>query len=172
MADHSTDPTPDAAVDPAPDAEAQGAGIAALKRDRDDLYDRLLRKSAEFDNYRKRVDRERREQANETVVSLLLEVLVVVDDFERALGVDAHKDPSAYRKGVEMIHTKLQDLLRKQGVKPIDSIGRDFDPALHQAVLYDEGGAHRDGEIIAELQRGYHIGERLLRAAMVKVAKA
>lgn len=177
MAEHPTDtpldpPTAATADSGTAAGAADTTDLAALQRERDDFYDRLLRKTAEFDNYRKRVERERREQASETVVNVLLDVLGVVDDFERALAVDAHKDPGAYQKGVEMIHTKLHDLLRKQGVKPIDSVGRDFDPSMHQAVLYEEAGAHRDGEVIAELQRGYQIGERLLRAAMVKVAKA
>ena len=169
MTDPSTDSVPEAS---SPADPLTGIDLAELKRDRDELYDRLLRTTAEFDNYRKRVDRERREQANETVVNVLLELLLVVDDFERALSVDVQKDPAAYRKGVEMIHAKLQDLLRKQGVTPFESVGSDFDPNRHQAVLYEESEAHRDGEVITELQRGYQIGERLLRAAMVKVAKA
>ena len=175
MADASNepplDPRVDPAANPAPDG-APGVDVAELKRDRDDLHDRLLRTTAEFDNYRKRIDRERREQASETVVNVLLELLLVVDDFERALAVEAQQDPAAYRKGVEMIHTKIQDLLRKQGVAPFESVGHDFDPNRHQAVISEESPARRDGEVIAELQRGYQIGERLLRPAMVKVAKA
>jgi molecular chaperone GrpE len=181
MVDQPTDPQLDTPADPPSSAQAAAADhanavpaadVADLKRERDDLYDRLLRTTAEFDNYRKRIDRERREHANETVIQILLDLLLIVDDFDRALAVDAQKDPSAYRKGVEMIHAKLHDLLRKQNVRPIESVGMDFDPTLHQAVVYEESAAHRDGEVIAELQRGYQIGERLLRAAMVKVAKA
>ena len=87
-----------------------------------------LRKTAEFDNYRKRIERERREQADQAVVDLLQELLLVVDDFDRALTVDAGEGGAAYRKGVELIHAKLHDLLRKQGVQPIDALGADFDP--------------------------------------------
>src|SRR5438876_10895720 len=86
---------------------------ADLKRERDDYHDRWLRKTAEFENYRRRVERERREQADQTVTDLLLELLLVVDDFERALTVDAGKGGEAYRKGVELIHVKLNDLLGK-----------------------------------------------------------
>ena len=152
---------PDAAVD-----------VVALKQERDDYYDRLLRKTAEFDNYRRRVERERREQADQSVVDLLLELLLVVDDFDRALGVDADERASAYRKGVELIHGKLHDLLRKRGVKPIEALGADFDPNVHQAVVHEAGTGYRENEVIAELRKGYMLNDRLLRPSMVKVAKA
>jgi molecular chaperone GrpE len=161
------------ADEPLTDAEeAPASPLADLQRERDDYYDRLLRKSAEFDNYRKRVERERREQGDQAVNNLLEELLLVVDDFDRALTVDASEGGAAYRKGVELIHAKLNDLLRKNGVRPFESVGADFDPNLHQAVVHEESGEHRDGEVIAELRKGYMIGDRLLRPAMVKVAKA
>ena len=145
---------------------------AAIQRERDDLYDRLLRKTAEFDNYRKRIERERREQADQAVVDLLQELLMVVDDFDLALRVEAGESAKSYRKGVELIHAKLQDLLRKQGVRGIEALGADFDPNVHQAVAHEVSPEHREGEVIGELRRGYMIGDRLLRPAMVKVAKA
>ena len=153
---------------PAP-AEQQ---LADLQRERDDYQDRWMRKAAEFDNYRRRIERERREQADQTVTDLLLDLLLVVDDFDLALTTDAGESGAAYRKGVELIHSKLQDLLRRQGVTPIQAIGTDFDPNLHQAVTQEPSPGHRDGEVLAELQRGYLINGRLLRPAMVKVAKA
>jgi molecular chaperone GrpE len=146
--------------------------VADLQRERDEYYDRWLRKTAEFENFRKRVERERREQADRTVLDLLLELLLVADDFDRALTADAGDDVAAYRKGVELIHSKLHDLLRKHGVRPIEVLGADFDPNLHQAVLHQPSADHREGEIIAELRRGYKLGDRLLRPAMVKVAKS
>lgn len=155
----------EAALDP-----VDGATHAKLKSERDDLYDRLLRKTAEFENYRKRIERERREQADQAVVDLLLEMLAVVDDFDLALGVETAD--SSYKKGIGLIHAKFTDMLRRQGVKPIDAVGKDFDPNFHQAVAQEESGAHRDGEVTAELRRGYLKGDRLLRPAMVKVAKA
>jgi molecular chaperone GrpE len=157
-----------------PDVPAATASteLADLERERDDYKDRWLRKGAEFDNYRKRIERERREQADQAVVDLLQELLLVVDDFDRALTVDAGDDSGSYRKGVEMIHGKLHDLLRKQGVKPIDALGADFDPHLHQAVVHEESPEHREGEVIGELRKGYTMNDRLLRPAMVKVAKA
>ena len=146
--------------------------LADLQRERDDYYDRLLRKSAEFDNYRRRIERERREQADQAVVDLLQDLLAVVDDFDRALTVDSGESGAAYRKGVELIHGKLHDLLRRYGVKPIEALGADFDPNVHQAVMHEESPEHREGEVIGELRKGYTINDRLLRPAMVKVAKA
>jgi molecular chaperone GrpE len=143
-----------------------------LQRERDDYYDRLLRKTAEFDNYRKRIERERREQSDQAVSDLLLELLLVVDDFDRALTMDAGEGGEAYRKGVELIHGKLNDILRKYGVRPINALGTDFDPNVHQAVLHEVSPDHREGEVIGELRKGYTINDRLLRPAMVKVAKA
>ena len=167
------DPQPDAAEPrESSDAGVSGVDIAELKRERDDMYDRLLRKSAEFDNYRKRVEKERREQADQAVVDLLLEFLSVIDDFDRALTVESGAEDSAYRKGVELIHAKMNDLLRKFKVRPFDALGTDFDPNLHQAVMHEASPEHREGEVIGELQRGYMMGDRLLRPAMVKVAKA
>ena len=163
-----------AATDPseAPGTTIPGQDPTALKAERDDLYDRLLRKTAEFDNYRKRIERERREQADQAVVNLLQELLQVVDDFDLALEVEAGEEAAAYRKGVELIHAKLHDLLRKQGVRPIEALGRDFDPNVHQAVLHESSPEHREGEVVGELRRGYMLGDRLLRPSMVKVAKA
>jgi molecular chaperone GrpE len=162
------------ATDPseAPEAPETAPEISALQRERDDYYDRFLRKTAEFENYRRRVERERREQADQAIVNMLLELLLVVDDFDRALTVDAGQGAESYRKGVEIIHSKLTDMLRKHGVRPIETLGTDFDPNVHQAVLYEESPEHREGEVIGELRRGYTIGDRLLRPAMVKVAKA
>jgi molecular chaperone GrpE len=156
---------PDTPEPPAPD-------LAALRQERDDYHDRLLRKTAEFENYRKRIDRERREQGEQALGDLLLELLHVVDDFERALTVDVDENPASYRRGVELIHTKLHDLLRKRGVRPLVTVGEDFDPTIHEAVVYESSPDRREGEVIGELRRGYMLGDRLLRAALVKVAKA
>jgi molecular chaperone GrpE len=166
MADESVNDGPDAAV-----AAPESSELADLQRERDDYKDRWLRKGAEFDNYRKRVERERREQADQAVVDLLQELLLVVDDFDRALTVGGDEG-GAYRKGVELIHGKLHDLLRKQGVTAMDVLGADFDPNVHMAVMHEQSPEHREGEVIGELQKGYMLGDRLLRPAMVKVAKA
>ncbi len=151
---------------------SSGDPIAELRRERDELRDRWMRKTAEFDNYRKRVERERREHADQAVVDLLQSLLTVVDDFDRALLVEAGPGADAYRKGVELINTKLHDVLKKHGVYPIEVLGTDFDPNIHEAVVHESSPGHRDGEVIGELRKGYMLGDKLLRPAMVKVAKA
>ena len=174
MADEPLTDEPVTDATDATDAPAESAPpeITALERERDDYKDRWVRKTAEFDNYRRRIERERREQADQAVVDLLQELLLVVDDFDRALEVDSGEDIAAYRKGIELIQGKLHDLLRKQGLKPIDALGTDFDPNIHQAVMHEVSPEHREGEVIGELRKGYVLNDRLLRPAMVKVAKA
>lgn len=156
----------------AADADASSDPMNELRRERDELHDRLLRKGAEFDNYRKRIERERREHSDQAVVDLLLSLLTVVDDFDRALMIEGGADAEGYRKGVELIYAKLHDVLKKHGVRPIETLGTDFDPNLHEAVMHEASPDHRDGEVIGELRKGYMLGEKLLRPAMVKVAKA
>jgi molecular chaperone GrpE len=146
--------------------------VAELKQQRDDYYDRLLRKSAEFDNYRKRIDRERQQLSEAAAADLLQELLPLVDDLERALKADEGGEATAaIRKGVELIHKQLLETLRKRGVQPIEALGADFDPHFHMAVAHEPSGGRREGEIIEEFRRGYLLGDRLLRPAMVKVAK-
>lgn len=153
-------------------AAALDPTLDALQRERDELRDRLLRTAAEFENFRKRTERERREFAEWAAADLLGDVLAVLDDFERALAVPSPPEAKAYRDGVELIHKQLLDLIKKRGVTTIATEGQDFDPAVHQAVAHDEAPGVRDGAILDELRRGYRLGERLLRPAMVRVAKA
>ena len=140
-----------------------------LKRQRDDYYDRLLRKTAEFDNYRKRTDRERLQLSEAAAADLLQELLPLVDDMERALRSEG--SDTAIRKGVELIHKQMLEILRKRGVRPIEALGADFDPHYHMAVAHEAADDRREGEVIEEFRRGYMLGDRLLRPAMVKVAK-
>jgi molecular chaperone GrpE len=148
------------------------ASISELKRERDEYYDRLLRITAEFDNYRKRIERERRETIERAAAGLIEELLPIVDDFERALRADAGAETASYRDGVALIVRQIRDLLARRGVTAIEALGADFDPHLHQAVAYEPSPGHREGEVIEELRRGYTLGDRLLRPAMVKVARA
>jgi molecular chaperone GrpE len=157
---------------PADAQSEQPPDPAELQRQRDDYYDRLLRKTAEFDNYRKRIDRERQQVTEAAAADLLTELLPLVDDLERALRADPGSEGvEAYRRGVELIHRQLLEVLRKRGVRPVDSVGADFDPHFHQAVAHEAVEGRRDGEVIEEFGRGYMLGDRLLRPAMVKVAK-
>jgi molecular chaperone GrpE len=148
----------------------------ALRQERDDLQDRLLRTAAEFDNYRKRTERDRREQADRAAADLIGDLLPLLDDMERALS--APVDPRAaaqvapYRDGIELIRRQFLEVLRRRGVEPIEVVGQVFDPEWHEAVAREPAGGRQDGEITAEVRRGYRIGQRLLRPAMVKVAQA
>src|SRR5262245_20360151 len=157
-------------------SESSGGPAVAdesLRRERDELYDRLLRMTAEFDNYRKRTERERRDSSEAAGVDVIRELLPALDDLERALAAPAEGGISAkYRNGVELIRRQLLEVLRRRGVEPIDVVGKDFDPEWHEAVADEPADGRRDGEITAEIRRGYRIGPRLLRPAMVKVAKA
>ena len=147
-----------------------------ILKERDDYRDRLLRSIAEFDNYRKRIERERRELAEFVSFEILHDLLPLIDDLERALAASATSGEStaqtvaSYRTGIELIHKQLAELLRKRNVTPIEAKGADFDPHVHQAVASEPSASHRDNEVIEELRRGYRLGERLLRPAMVKVA--
>lgn len=155
-----------------PEQESPDAALEALRKEKDVLQDRLLRTAAEFDNYRKRVDRDRRDQADAAMADALADLLPIVDDLERALKAPTGGDVEGFRKGVELIHQQMIELLRKRGVKPIEAVGTDFDPRYHQAVVQEASTDHREGEVMEEFARGYMLGDRLLRPAMVKVAKA
>jgi molecular chaperone GrpE len=155
-------------LDP-PDA---GTPAEAIKRERDELFDRLLRKTAEFDNFRKRVDRDRKDMIEWAAADVLGDVLAIADDFDRALAAEAPPEAQQYRAGLELIQRQLADLLKKRGVTVLDVLGADFDPHVHQAVAHEEVAGARDGEVVAVLAKGYKLGERLLRPAIVKVAKA
>jgi molecular chaperone GrpE len=157
----------------AADIDPQGRSdeLERALAERDELKDLLLRTRAEFDNYRKRTQRERLEREADAAAGVLTELLPLVDDLERALEADAGSRPEPLRVGVELIHRQLLEMLRKRGVVPIVSVGADFDPHVHQAVEHMASAGHRDGEVIDELRRGYLIGGRLLRPAMVRVAK-
>lgn len=173
-------PEPETASDSQHDNAAEGdetdntLPAEEVGKQRDEYYDLLLRKTAEFDNYRKRVERERRELLQSAGAEILEQLLPIMDDLERALDAIANSettDDDAYLKGFEIIRQQLLDLLSKHRVTPMDVLGADFDPHFHQAVAHEPSATHRDGEVTEELRRGYMLGDRLLRPAMVKVAK-
>ena len=158
---------------PDPPSTETSEGPDQLQRERDEYYELLLRKTAEFDNFRKRIDRERAAIESAAASDLIADLLPLVHDLERALDVDTDAvTASSYREGVDLIHRQLLDVLEKRGVSTIDTVGEEFDPRVHQAVATEATTDHRDGEVIEELRRGYMIRGRLLRAAMVRVAKA
>jgi len=139
-----------------------------LAADKAELQDLLLRRQADFDNYRRRTDRERSDFAQYAGSEIVREVLPVVDDFERALKADpASKE---YAKGIEMIYQRLLDNLKKAGLEPIDTKEKTFDPHVHQAVEKVQTEDAEDHSILGEFQRGYNFKGKLLRPSMVKVA--
>ena len=181
MTEHT--PNPHDSTVTAPEESTQDVGGAAttpsetgsmdvLQKERDEFYDRLLRKTAEFDNFRKRVERDRKEMIEWAAADVLSDLLAISDDFDRALAADAPPEARAYKAGLELIQRQLADLLKKRGVTTIDALGTDFDPHLHQAVAYEEVEGAREGEVVSVMAKGYKLGDRLLRPAIVKVAKA
>ncbi|HUA57173.1 MAG TPA: nucleotide exchange factor GrpE [Verrucomicrobiae bacterium] len=146
-------------------ANAERDQLAAEKAE---LQNLLLRTRAEFDNARRRQERERSEFLQFAAMDLVKEILPILDDFERALKVET-KDQD-YAKGVGLIYQRLFETLKKLGLEPIETEGKQFDPEHHQAVERVETEEHEDQAILGEFQRGYNFRGRLLRPAMVKVA--
>ena len=153
----------------AADLEAE---LASAKEEAAQNYDRLLRLSAEFENYKKRSAREMDDFRKYAVESLVKDMLPVVDNLERAI-VSATEDNAAESilQGVRMTLDELLKVFDKAKVKPIEALGKPFDPAVHQAVMQEETDTHPDKTVIREFQKGYTIHGRLLRPAMVVVAK-
>ena len=146
-----------------------GADVDKLKAERDSLLDRLARAQAEFENARRRASKEQQDFRDYAAADAIKPLLPVLDSFERALQVKS--DPADFRSGVELIYKQLQDALGKVGVKAIPAKGELFDPHVHEAIEMVETTEAADHEVIEELQRGYKVKDRLLRPAMVKVAK-
>jgi molecular chaperone GrpE len=154
------------------DVSAQLTAVIAerdqLAGEKAELHDRLLRRQAEFENYRRRSERDRSDFIQFAGMEIVRELLPVIDDFERALKVESAD--REYAKGIELIYSRLFDILKKQGLEPIESEGKSFDPHLHQAVERVETDSEPDQTILAEFQRGYNFKGKLLRPSMVKVA--
>ena len=172
MDEQYTDGAETAPEETSPEGGTDGGALPDVQRERDDYYERLLRKTAEFDNYRKRIERERQAASDAAAADLVRDLLPLVDDLERALKAEAGAEGAeTYRRGVELIHKRLEDILRRRGVRPIEALGADFDPNFHEAVAHDPAEGRREGEVIEDFRRGYMLGDRLLRPSMVKVAK-
>ena len=152
--------------------EAQVAAHTAerdrLAAEKSELNDRLLRRQADFENFRKRAERDRSDFLQFASMEFVRELLPVLDDFERALKVECAD--ANYAKGVELIYSRLYEALKKLGLEPMDTVGKTFDPNLHQAVERVETDRAEDQVILGEFQKGYKFKGKLLRPAMVKVA--
>lgn len=142
--------------------------VAKLRSEIADLRDRSMRTLADFDNFRKRAERERQEMKKYALVEPLRDFLEIIDNLDLALMAGGSADD--LKRGVEMIHRQMLDLLRRFGVQEVDAHGKPFDPALHEAVSREEDPAVKTPTVTAELRRGYKIHDRLLRPSMVKVS--
>ncbi len=138
------------------------------RAERDEIKDLLLRRQAEFENFRKRTEKERSEYLQYAAMDMVRDLLPILDDFERALKIEG-AGPE-YARGIEMIYNRMYETLKKMGLEPIVSEGKTFDPNLHQAVERVETKDSPDGSILSEFQRGYFFKGKLLRPTMVKVA--
>ncbi|HXW18867.1 MAG TPA: nucleotide exchange factor GrpE [Candidatus Acidoferrales bacterium] len=178
------DPKPGAAparggaeLDPPANSTSSPAGEGSLSEkerrliaEMDDLKNTLIRRQADFENYRKRVEREREQDRHRGIESLVEALLPVLDGFERALAAHGDAPYEEHRKGFELIERQLRDTLAKRGLERIDAEGKAFDPFLHHAVERVVSNEHPDGTILAVLQTGYRFHDRVLRPAMVRVA--
>jgi molecular chaperone GrpE len=154
----------------AADAAKANAELAKLTADLEELRQTMLRRQADFDNYRKRIEKERFEDAKRATARLIEGLIPVIDGFEHALAAHREAEYENYRKGFELIYKQLLDHLTKLGVERLDPVGKPFDPHLHQAVDRAETKDHDDGTILQVFQPGYVFHGRVLRPAMVRVA--
>ena len=144
--------------------------LQKLQAEKQDLMNTLVRRQADFENYRKRVEKERHSDRHRGVELLVEHILPVLDAFDRALATTDESASAEYRKGFELIRRQLWDALSKQGLQRIEAAGKEFDPHLHHAVERVETPEHADGTVVSELQPGYMFHDRVLRPAMVRVA--
>lgn len=162
----AVDPQADAAGDPS--ADVQLVGDDALRAENQQLKDRVLRTLADFENFRKRSEREKADFQRYAVGNVLRDVLPVLDNFDRAL--EHAEEGDDFHKGVSMIYKQLYELLQRHGLKAIDEAEVVFDPNIHEAVVREEDASRPSHTVSAILQKGYFLHDRLLRPALVKVA--
>ena len=187
MAEESNQTVGEAASEASPQAEAVAAGaygasagdaasdqvVAGLEAEKQDLQDKLLRLAAEFENYKRRINRERETAFKYAEEALLKDLLPTIDNLERALAQESGPDDGqAMRQGVDLTLKALLAATAKFGLAPIDSLGQPFDPNLHEALVMEASDAVPPQSVLREFEKGYYYKDRLLRAAKVVVAKA
>jgi molecular chaperone GrpE len=160
---------PPASGPPQEDESALAVEIAKLRAEKEDLLQTLVRRQADFENYKKRIERDRHEEGRRGLERLMMDLVPVLDGFDRAL--QAHDDPGyeEYRKGMLLIRKQLFDALARHGLERIDVAGKIFDPHFHQAIERAESPDHPDGFILHVFQDGYLFHGRVLRPAIVRV---
>lgn len=148
--------------------EALKGQVDGLNKDLQEKKDRLLRLQADFDNFRRRSAKEREEISAVVTQNFCKDMLPLLDNFERAMAAET-KDVEAFQKGVEMIFTQFQKILKKNGLEHIEAVGQKFDPNFHQAVMRVEDPEKEDDTVAQELQKGYMVKGRVIRPSMVQV---
>lgn len=174
-----------------PEKEAEGSGKEAAKEEAveekkepeeekkdpkdakiEELNDKVMRQMAEFDNFRKRTEKEKEQMFEVGAKSIIEKILPIIDNFERALemaGSNEEEKQDPFMDGMEMVYRQLMDELEKAGVTPIEAVGKDFDPEYHNAVMQEEGEEDQSGKVIKELQKGYMYRDSVVRHSMVSV---
>lgn len=156
------------AVDSTPRSADSTSGDTALAQENKQLKDRVIRTMADFENFRKRTERDKQEYYKYALTGLMTDLLPVLDNFDRAL--EHAEEGDDFHKGVLLIYKQLYEILQKYGLRPIDEAGVRFDPKIHEAVVREENAGVPSHTVVAVLQKGYFLNDRLLRPAYVKVA--
>ena len=150
------------------DIEKLNKELDEQKKKAEEYFDSLKRNMAEFDNFKKRIGKEKESLYSTILSGIVIDLLPVIDNFEKAL--EAECKDKKYKEGVEMIHTQLMDLLKKNGVEPIKDLGQTFDPEFHEAVMSVSDETKGEKEIVEVLKSGYKLNDRVVRHSLVKVA--
>lgn len=145
--------------------------IAQLKEEKDEFQNKMLRIQAEFDNFKKRTQKERQAERKYQAQDIVNDLLPAIDNFERALQIEVTDETASFVEGMEMIYRQIKDALASQGVEEIESVGAEFDPNIHHAVMQVEDEEKDSNIIVEEMQKGYMLKDRVIRPAMVKVNK-
>ncbi|MAY06313.1 MAG: nucleotide exchange factor GrpE [Verrucomicrobiales bacterium] len=160
-----------AALEPEEETSCGPGNLNEAQQQIDELNERVVRLTADYDNYRKRAQRDKIEARQFANQGILEKLLPVLDNFEMAIIAVKDADPSV-RDGVQMIYDQLLGVLKTEGVEPVDAVGQQFDPNMHEAISQEESDEVEEGEVISQIQRGFILNNRLVRPARVVVAKA
>jgi len=172
VAPAAAEETPTAAAPEVDEKESLRQALEKAQAEAKDYLDQLLRSRADYANYKRRVEQEKQELIRYGNANLIAQLLPVLDDFERAfLTAPSGLDKLTWVEGIALVHRKLQLILEKEGLKPIQANGQKFNPMEHEAIAYEERTDVEDGIILAEVQKGYKLGDRVLRPTLVRVAK-
>lgn len=168
----STEATETPEEDNAPEAEnTEEKAEEKTEEKADDGNEKYVRLMAEFQNYKKRVAKEKNDIREYATEKLVMELLPVLDNFERALAANAEDDPAGYAKGMELIFTQMVTELQKSGLAEVEAEGQDFDPTKHNAVMTEENEELESGKVSKVLQKGYALNDKVIRPSMVAVTK-